>query len=309
MGRASRPALTQSLSPVVFYRCIWTKEIVGAKVRNVRNLRVLNTVVLFLAGGGLIGSAAFVSFIPQDMRMILKVTMAVISLVAWLAFRPSERYRQYSQIALGFFAVSLGVLLAQFFGNIPLGLLGFSVATVQGVAVAKFGEALPIVLSILVLHFATGGDMNGLFLQVGNLKLGLIAGITGFAAFTGISVLQAIGSGLKWESVTAALPWILIFIFSNALMEELWFRALFLKKLAPVVGGRTSLILTSLVFAGVHISSTYVIDILLFVVGLMALSLLWGWLMQKTNSIWGPVLIHAGGDILVILGFLAGADL
>ena len=91
-------------------------------------------------------------------------------------------------------------------------------------------------------------------------------------------------------------------------MEELWFRALFLKKLEPLVGAKTTLIITSLVFAGVHISSTYVIDILMFMVALMALAVLWGWLMRKSNSIWGSVLIHAAGDVLVILGFLVGAN-
>jgi len=279
------------------------------KTDRVRNVQYLSTIVLFLVVGGLIGSAAYVSFIPQNTRTILKAGMAAISLAAWLVLSRSERLRQYRQIALSFFAVSLGVLLARYWGSIPINLLGFSVTTVQGVAMAKFGEVLSIVLPILVLHFATGGDMNGLFLKGGNLKLGFIAGIIGFAAFVGIGLLQAIGSGLRWATVAAALPWILIFIFANAFMEELWFRALFLKKLEPLVGARTALIITSLVFAGVHISSTYVIDILMFMVLLMALALLWGWLMRKSNSIWGPVLIHAGGDILVILGFLAGAEL
>jgi membrane protease YdiL (CAAX protease family) len=274
-----------------------------------RNMQYLWTIVSFLVGGGLIGSAAYVRFIPQNTRTILKAGVAAISLAAWFVLSRSERLRRYRQIALSFFAVSLGVLLAQYCGNIPMNLLGFSVATVQGVAMAKFGEALPIVLSILVLHFASGGDLNGLYLRGGNLKLASIAGAIGFAAFAGIGVLQAIGSGLRWATVLVALPWILVFIFSNAFMEELWFRALFLKKLEPLVGTKTTLIITSLVFAGVHISSTYVIDILMFMVALMALSLLWGWLMQKSNSIWGPVLIHAGGDVLVILGFLAGADL
>jgi membrane protease YdiL (CAAX protease family) len=194
-------------------------------------------------------------------------------------------------------------------GDIPMRLLGFSVSTVQGVALAKFGEALPIVLVILALHFASGGKRNDLFLRGGNLKLGLIAGLIGFAAFAGIGVLQAAGAGLSWAVVRAALPWILIFIFSNAFLEELWFRALFLKKLEPLVGAWTTLIITALVFAGTHISATYVLDILLFLVALMALALLFGWLMRKTNSILGPVLIHAGADILVILGFLAGANL
>jgi membrane protease YdiL (CAAX protease family) len=275
----------------------------------VRNVQPIITIMLFLVCGGLISSAAYVSFIPPNIRTILKVGMTAISLAAWLVLSRSERLKQYRQIALSFLAVSLGVLLAQVLGNIPMMLLGFSVSTVQGVAMAKFGEALPVVLSILVLHFASGGDRNGLFLRGGSLKLGLIAGAIGFAAFAGIGALQAFGSGLSWAAVAAALPWILIFIFSNALLEELWFRALFLQKLEPLVGAWTTLVLTALVFAGTHISSTYVIDILLFMVALIALALILGWLMRKTNSILGPVLIHAGADILVILGFLAGANL
>jgi membrane protease YdiL (CAAX protease family) len=273
------------------------------------NAKYFSTIVLFIVFGGIIGAATYVSFIPQNIRTVLKAGMAIVSLVAWFILNRDERLQQYKQIAISFFAISLGVLLAQYFGDIPMKLLGFSVTTIQGVAMAKFGEALPIVLSILVSHFATGGDMNGLFLRSGNLKLGLIVGIIGFVAFASIGALQVIGSGLRWATIAAALPWILIFIFSNAFMEELWFRALFLKKLEPLVGIRTTLIITSLVFTSVHISSTYVIDILIFMVALMALALLWGWLMRNSNSLWGPVLIHAGGDVLVILGFLAGANL
>ena len=275
----------------------------------VRNVQGISVIGLFLVDGLLISSAAYVSFIPPDARTILKVSLAAINLAAWLVLSRTDRFQQYRPIVMSFLAVSLGVLLAQVLGNIPMKLIGFSVSTVQGVAMAKFGEALPIVLSILLLHFAAGGDRNGLFLRGGNLKLGLIAGAIGFSAFAGIGALQAIGSGLSWAVIAAALPWILIFIFSNALLEELWFRALFLKKLEPLVGAWTTLIITALVFAGTHISSTYVLDILLFMVALMALALIFGWLMRKTNSILGPVLIHAGADILVILGFLAGANL
>jgi membrane protease YdiL (CAAX protease family) len=273
------------------------------------NVQYFSTIILFLVAGVLIGAATYISLIPQNTRTILKVAMVAVSLAAWLVLRRSEELQSYSQISLGFFAVSLGVLFSQYIGNIPMRLLGYSVTTVQGVAMAKFGEALPIVLSILILHFATGGDMNGLFLGVGNIKLGLVASLIGVAIFVGLGALQARGSGLRWATVAAALPWILIFIFSNAFMEELWFRALFLKKLEPLVGLRTTLIITSLVFASVHISSTYITDILLFMFELMALALVWGWLMWKSNSIWSPVLIHAAGDILVILGFLAGANL
>ncbi len=97
--------------------------------------------------------------------------MVVVSLAAWLALSRSERWRPYGQIAGSFFAISLGVLLAQYFGNVPLRLLRFSTSSVRGVAMAKFGEALCIVLPILALHFASGGDADGLFLKGGKLKL------------------------------------------------------------------------------------------------------------------------------------------
>jgi membrane protease YdiL (CAAX protease family) len=269
----------------------------------------LSTIVIFILFGGIIGAATFITLIPQNTRTVLKFGMAIISLATWFFSGRSERFQPYKQFAISFFAISLGVLLAQYFGDIPMRLFNASITTVRGVALAKVGEALPVILSILVFHFATGGDMNGLFLRKGNLRLGLTAGILGFAFFASIGLLQVIGSGLQWAIVAKALPWILTFTFSNALMEELWFRASFLKKLEPLVGIRTTLIITSLVFAGIHISSTYVIDILVFMVALMALGLLWSWLMNKADSIWGPVLIHAGGDVLVILGFLAGANL
>lgn len=271
--------------------------------------KYISVIVLFIIFGWVIGAATYVSFIPQAIRTTLKIGVTFVSLVAWFIFNQNKRLQQYKQIAISFFAISLGVLLTHYFGNLPMKFLGVSISSVEGVAIAKFGESLPIILSIIALHFITGGDMNGLFLRRGNLKLGLTAGIIGFVAFAGIGVLQAIGSGLQLTTVAKELPWILIFIFFNAFMEELWFRASFLKKLESLVGGKTAIVITSLVFASVHISSTYVTDIVVFMVSLMALGLLWGWLMRKSDSIWSPVLIHAGGDLLVILGFLAGGNL
>jgi membrane protease YdiL (CAAX protease family) len=269
----------------------------------------LATIAIFLVCGGTIGAAAYVSFLPREARTVLKVATAAATLAAWLISRERERLHPYRPILLGFFSVSIGLLLAQFFGTIPLRLLGWSVATARGIAMAKLGEALAIALSILVTHFAAGGNRDGLFLRGGRLKLGLTVGVLAFAAFAAIAAVQAMGSGLSWGVIAAELPWISIFVLSNAFMEELWFRALFLKKLEPLVGGTTAIASTALVFALVHISSTYVIDIGLFLVALMALGLLWGWLMRKSDSIWGSVLMHAGADVLVMMGFLAGGGL
>lgn len=266
----------------------------------------LVAVVLFMIPGLIISAATFVTFLSKDSRSAIKLGMVILSLAGWLIFRRNDHLQSYAQIAVSYFAISTGVVLAQFYGNLPLQLSGYSVNSVQGVAMAKFGEALLIVLPILVIHFATGGDKDGIFLGAGNRKLTMTAGITGVAVFSAIGYLQTRNTGLQWIDFANALPWILIFTFSNAFLEELWFRALFLRKLEPLVGARTAIVLTSIVFAAGHISSTYVIDIIIFMVILLVLALLWGWLMRKSNSIWGPVLIHAGADLLVMLGFLAG---
>ena len=81
------------------------------------------------------------------------------------------------------------------------------------------------------------------------------------------------------------------------------------EKLESLIGTWTTIIITSLVFASVHISPTYVIDVLTFMVELMALALLWGWLIRKPDSIWVSVMIHAGADVLAIMDFLAEVNL
>ena len=51
-----------------------------------------------------------------------------------------------------------------------------------------------------------------------------------------------------------------------------------------------------------HYGVPYTTQQLLFLGALLPLALAWGWLMQKTNSIWGPALFHAGMDISVMVG-------
>jgi len=46
---------------------------------------------------------------------------------------------------------------------------------------------------------------------------------------------------------------------------------------------------------------TYAPNLLGFLLVLLGLSIAWGWLMQKTGSLWGSALFHAGADLLIIL--------
>ena len=274
-------------------------------LERIKGIELFSLVVIFLLVGGLIGATAYVAYLPAQVRVTLRVLMPVITLAGWLISARVKRLQKVQGLASGFFAVSLGLLLALFFGDLPLKWLELTPTTIKGIAVAKFSESLPIILMILIIHFALGGKAGGLFLKAGRLKVGLISTAVGVVILLGIASLQALGLGLTWARIAPDLPWILIFIFSNAFLEELWFRSLFLKKLEPLTGQVAAILLTSLVFGVVHISSTYVIDSLSFVGVTFGLGVLWSWLMFKSDSIWPAVVIHAAGDVLVMIGFLA----
>jgi len=54
-----------------------------------------------------------------------------------------------------------------------------------------------------------------------------------------------------------------------------------------------------------HTQVTYAAQMIQFLVIVLVLSLIWGILIQKTDSLWGAVLFHAAGDCLIIFGAYA----
>ena len=54
-----------------------------------------------------------------------------------------------------------------------------------------------------------------------------------------------------------------------------------------------------------HVQVTYAPQMLQFLIIVLGLSLVWGYLIQKTDSLWGAVLFHAAGDCLIIFGAYA----
>jgi membrane protease YdiL (CAAX protease family) len=49
----------------------------------------------------------------------------------------------------------------------------------------------------------------------------------------------------------------------------------------------------------------YTADQYLFLAILFPLALAWGYIMQKTDSLWGSILFHAGMDIPIMLGIFS----
>jgi membrane protease YdiL (CAAX protease family) len=100
---------------------------------------------------------------------------------------------------------------------------------------------------------------------------------------------------------------VLIFVLANASNEELLFRGLFIGKMEPFFGKFITNIVTTIPFVWAHAPTDYSTDQFVFLIlQTLPVSLAWGWLMQKSNSIWGSILFHAAMDIPIVVGIFSG---
>jgi hypothetical protein len=197
------------------------------------------------------------------------------------------------------------MLISAYWGDWLLGVLNISLDSVSGIALSKLSEAVWICLSIVAITALFGMDMGAIFLRRGKLKQGLLAGLLAFLLLAAIAVVQANAQGTTLQQLARLSPWILIFVLANGLMEELLYRGIFLKRYEPVLGRHLANLVTALLFVTIHAQVTYTPDLVPFLIGLFLLALLWGVLMQKTDSVIGSALFHAGADTLIILGIFA----
>lgn len=154
----------------------------------------------------------------------------------------------------------------------------------------------------------SGGSLSSIYIQKGNLKLGLIVGLITFVLAAAGSIPMANlfkAQNLSLARIIPWLPWLLIFVLANAAQEELLFRGLFLRKLQPFFGKFLSNLLIVFVFTLLHQGADYTSSNLIFLAVLVPLALAWGYLMQKTDSIWASILFHAGMDIPIMLGIFS----
>ena len=266
---------------------------------------------LFMAFGMLI----YIIFSP--LRPMLKSTAdylgrigltAGLLMIVWLAGR-NEHLRPYRLLLLGLLIMSVATSLDWVFANYLLEHIRLNTQTPSGMALMKLNEFFIVATTIITLTLLTGGRLGSIYIQKGNLREGLLVGGIAFCLAAAASPWMAEylfkGQNLTSERIIIWLPWVLIFALANAAQEELLFRGLFLRKLEPFFGKFISNALIVFVFTLVHQGVNYTSNQLGFLAVLALLAFAWGYLMQKTDSIWGSVLFHAGMDIPVILGIFS----
>lgn len=243
--------------------------------------------------------------------MPARIGLTAVFLAVTLYARSRDSLRQYWRVAMAFFAASVAMSLDLYlpFSRWILAFLNLDLNSPAGRAIDKLESTVLIVAMIILLTRAFGDDLASMYLRRGNIRRGLAIGLATFFLFMAASLPMSEwvfgGRDLSFGRVLPWIPWVLIFVLGNAFSEELLFRGLFLRKLEPMLGVFASNLLMAIVFTLMHTGVEYTSDALLFLAILLPLALAWGSIMQKTDSLWGSVLFHAGTDIPVIIGILS----
>jgi membrane protease YdiL (CAAX protease family) len=247
-------------------------------------------------------------FDPVD-NYLWRIGLSFLLLVAaWLVHR-SAHLAKYWQIFFALFILSVALSLDWVFGSYLFDSLHVSDATPAGWALPKLNDCFVIVSVVIVFTLLSKDSLGSIYIQKGKLKLGLIIGAIAFIIAAACSIPMAAllfnGKDLTLARVLPWTPWVLLTVLSNGTLEEISFRGLFLRKLEPFFGKFLSNFLIALVFTVLHKGASYTSQEYIFLAVLVPLALAWGYIMQKTEGVWGSILFHAGMDIPIFLGIFA----
>jgi membrane protease YdiL (CAAX protease family) len=270
------------------------------------NMRKILLFILFSAVGiWVFMVGGYLKTFSVETRTIIKITNVVVLLALTLICSRPGRWKSYFPIMFSFLMAALGLLFAWIVGDAPLNVLGWSVSTSKGIAMAKVFEALPMVIPALVLVYIFENGYQNIHLSGGQIGLSLLLGL-GMSALV-LVVFVVISDVIpKIPSMISSVGWVLLFSFMNSFMEELLFRALFLKKLEKFFPPLAALLLTTIVFTAPHLGASYISgdNMLVSLTFIFFIGFISGGIMQRSGSIWGAVLGHGFGDILLLVSVL-----
>ncbi len=240
-------------------------------------------------------------------RILLGALLFALALLA----RQSERFHQYWLLPFAFFttlaAISIDYYLSLSKWILPR--LAINHGTPAAWTIDKLESSLLGVAVVLVVNRLSGNSLGSIFWRRGRLGLGLALGLATFVLMLAVVVPFATfsfkGQNLTWARILTWLPWLLIFVLANAFAEETIFRGVLLGRLQPFVGAFAANLACAIPFTLSHAPTTYATDQLFFLAGTFLFGLAWGWLMQKTQSIWGSVFFHAAMDIPIVAGIFS----
>jgi len=248
---------------------------------------------------------------PTNRNLYYEGATTAFFLAAALVLRRMPRFKDYWQIAYAFFVAAVVLLATSLTIDMREALfraIGVFPGTNQEMGAGKVFEAFITIGTILLLTRLAGMRLESVYVKRGNLKWGLLIGLGVLLNFMTSSLMFNASEYPSLEQLGSAILWGLVFSLFNGFLEELWLRALFLKKLIPVLGVGTSIVLTSLCFGLFHVSGLMYMQpeaIPFYMINTFTFAAAWGYLMHKTDSWIGPGLMHAASDFFLFIALLS----
>lgn len=271
---------------------------------------VLFTLFLICEAAIFVFGSYYFDVFPTNKNLAYNLSVSAVFLAASLWLRHDARRNRYWLIVFAFFVASAAYPVTALLDDGIRAVLGWAGATPdtsRGLAIEKLCEATLKVVPILALVSLSGADLGSIYLRRGNWRIGAGVGLLVFFFLAPAALMFAAQRFTGPDTLMAAVAWGIVFSIANGFMEELWLRGIFLKRFQPILGVHASVWLTSIIFAAMHSFAFYFMPaaIPFFAVNTLALGLACGYLMLKSDSLWGPVIIHAASDFFLFVAVLA----
>lgn len=286
---------------------------IDAETTKPTNVERIIVAVLFGAVGLLIVAvfSPWIPLLPPTKDLVGRIGVMLALLAAALFARRSSWWNKYWQLLYGLFVLLAASSADWFVGKALIRMNVLDPAAPKGMALQKLNDGVVITAVVLLLTRISGASLGSIYVQKGKLRQGIIIGTVSFVAAAAVAVpisqLMFKAQNLTITRILQWSPWILLFVLANAAGEEIMFRGLFLRKLEPFLSPLLANCLIALVFTGLHAAVTYTSSQMGFLAVLLPLALAWGYIMQKTDAVWGSILFHAGMDIPIVLGLFSTA--
>ena len=256
--------------------------------------------VLFLLVGSIIffTNITFASKIQQPILITAQLFIILINGLVYFVLKKNNKII-YRDIAFSFLSAAVALTGVSI---LSLNKFGITINTPEGLAFTKLFESV-IIIGIIILMFKIAKyKLEFIYLCKGKLLIGLIIGVTTFTGMILLGPPTPVEINIP-QFYLKYLPWLLIFVFANATMEELLFRGIFLKTLKPIIGAASAIIISSIVFSLAHMQVSYQSssEMISFVLMVLILALLWAFIMYKTKSMIASVFFHAGADMVIMI--------
>jgi membrane protease YdiL (CAAX protease family) len=280
-----------------------------AKDTNTLERVFLFPVFLFCALSVFILGAALIPNISDRTAAAGQVAVAVFFLTAAVTAYQFPRLKPYWLVFFACFTAAFCLVMATRLGGHGPEALGILTGTPAWMAVRKLSEAAIVFFFVLAFSVAVRSDFASVYLSKGDLSKGLTIGLVTLGVFLVIGAVVGTVGGVGAVRLLRWAPWILVYALSRGFMEELLYRGLFLRRLEPLLGANASNLLTAIVFTMAHTKAAYAAGVFpnVFVgAGItLVLGLGLGWFMQKSESLVGPSLVHAGADVFIAIGIFS----